>query len=70
MEILKNISLFISNFDLFSAQALLRYKNDEKKSTKTGGCVTLIFIATMLFVLYNTAVSIANRENIYVISYT
>jgi hypothetical protein len=61
MKILKYFFSLIAKLDLFPAQALLRYKNREKKATQTGGCVSVLFVVILIFVFSSTAISMIRK---------
>lgn len=61
---LHKIGETIESSDLFSAPILLRYKTEEHKTSKTGGCFSIALMIVMIVVFYNSWISVFNKTDL------
>lgn len=48
--------------DRFAPPILLRYETDDKKSTKTGGCISILLIIVLLSYFVNSLTDVLDKK--------
>ena len=66
MKCLRNVLLKLTSLvvevDRFAPPILLRYETDDKKSTKTGGCISILLIIILMSFFYNSLFAVLDKK--------